>query len=46
LLGPVSLFDRGDCRLRLHRRQWMCLPGGNLAIRRTAFDALGGFGRA
>ena len=43
LLGPVSLFDRGDCRLRLHRRQWMCLPGGNLAIRRTVFEALRGF---
>lgn len=43
ILGPVSLFDRGECRLRLHRRQWMCLPGGNMAIRREAFHALGGF---
>jgi glucosyl-dolichyl phosphate glucuronosyltransferase len=43
LLGPVSLFDRGDRRLRLHRRQWMCLPGGNLAVRREVFAALGGF---
>lgn len=43
LVGPVSLFDRGDARLRLHRRQWMCLPGGNLAIRRDAFESLGGF---
>ncbi len=43
LLGPVSLFDRGDRRLRLNRRQWMCLPGGNLAIRRETFAALGGF---
>jgi glycosyltransferase involved in cell wall biosynthesis len=45
LLGPVSLFDRGD-RLPLHRRQWMCLPGGNLAIRREVFAALGGFNHA
>jgi glucosyl-dolichyl phosphate glucuronosyltransferase len=43
LFGPVSLFDRGDRQLRLHRRQWMCLPGGNLAIRREVFEALGGF---
>ena len=43
LLGPVSLFDRGDRSLRLDRRQWMCLPGGNLAIRRDTFAAVGGF---
>jgi glycosyltransferase involved in cell wall biosynthesis len=43
VFGPVSLFDRGERPFRLHRRQWMCLPGGNLAIRRTAFEALGGF---
>jgi glucosyl-dolichyl phosphate glucuronosyltransferase len=43
MLGPVSLFDRGDRRLFLHRRQWMCLPGGNLAIRRRVFAELGGF---
>jgi glucosyl-dolichyl phosphate glucuronosyltransferase len=43
LLGPVSLFDRGDRSLRLDRRQWMCLPGGNLAIRRETFAAIGGF---
>lgn len=43
LLGPVSLFDRGDRRLRLDRRQWMCLPGGNMAIRRETFAAVGGF---
>ena len=43
LLGPISLFDRGDCLLLLHRRQWMCLPGGNLAIRRPVLEALRGF---
>jgi len=43
LLGPVSLFDRGSQRLVLNREQWMCLPGGNLAIRRESFCALGGF---
>lgn len=46
LSGPVSLFDRGNRRLLLHRGQWMCLPGGNLAIRREAFEALGGFNPA
>jgi glycosyltransferase involved in cell wall biosynthesis len=46
LLGPVSLFDRGERQLRLHRNQWMCLPGGNLAIRRGVFAALGGFNHA
>jgi glycosyltransferase involved in cell wall biosynthesis len=43
LFGPVSLFDRGDRPLRLDRRQWMCLPGGNMAIRRETFVAVGGF---
>lgn len=46
LLGPISLFDRGDQPLRLNRRQWMCLPGGNLAIRRDTFAAIGGFSHA
>jgi glycosyltransferase involved in cell wall biosynthesis len=43
LLGPVSLFDRGARPLRLDRHQWMCLPGGNLALRRDTFATVGGF---
>jgi glucosyl-dolichyl phosphate glucuronosyltransferase len=41
--GALSLIDRGPESVRLHRGQWMCLFGGNVAIRRPAFDALRGF---
>lgn len=41
--GAAGLIDRGAQPFRVSRSRWMCLPGGNMAWRRSAFLALGGF---
>jgi glycosyltransferase involved in cell wall biosynthesis len=41
--GPLSIIDRGLQPFRLSRARWMCLPGGNMAWRRGALIARGGF---
>jgi glycosyltransferase involved in cell wall biosynthesis len=41
--GPVSIIDRGPEPFRVSRSRWMCLPGGNMAWRRDALLALGGY---
>jgi GT2 family glycosyltransferase len=41
--GAAGIIDRGSQPFRISRNQWMCLPGGNMAWRRAAFLALGGF---
>ena len=41
--GPVSIIDRGTEPYRVSKSRWMCLPGGNMAWRRNALLALGGF---
>jgi glycosyltransferase involved in cell wall biosynthesis len=42
LASPITLIDYGPERQRLGRRS---APGGNLAIRRSVFEAVGGFPR-
>jgi glycosyltransferase involved in cell wall biosynthesis len=42
LASPITLLDYGPGRQPLGRR---AAPGGNLAIRRSVFEALGGFPR-
>jgi glycosyltransferase involved in cell wall biosynthesis len=44
--GPASIIDRGDRAFRISRRQWMCLPAGNMAWRRASLIALEGFSTA
>jgi glycosyltransferase involved in cell wall biosynthesis len=41
--GAAGIIDRGSQPFRVSRNRWMCLPGGNMAWRRAALLALGGF---
>jgi glycosyltransferase involved in cell wall biosynthesis len=42
--GAVSIIDWGDAPRPIDQAHWMCLPGGNMAVRRHVLDAVGGWG--
>ena len=41
--GALSVIDRGDAPRPIDQTHWMCLPGGNVAVRRHVLNAVGGW---
>jgi glycosyltransferase involved in cell wall biosynthesis len=44
--GPLGLLDFGERRMRIGKDRALCLLSANLAVRREAFEAVGGFSPA